>query len=184
MISTKNENEIQLENDIELSNIHTNYSKLNHSNKIKLLSQIITNTDYKNLQFISSLILPKLKNDFLVYKTNQKNLPCELGFKILEYLDIRSIMRCSAVSKPWNNLIYGNGAELAIWKKRLVSENFATEDQTSSIDYLNEYIAKINSSTNNSLIKLPIKNQSKKIYNHPKIMYSDPQILHSDQIVL
>lgn len=93
-------------------------------------------------------------------------------------------MRCSAVSKPWNNLIYGNGAELAIWKKRLVSENFATEDQTSSIDYLNEYIAKINSSTNNSLIKLPIKNQSKKIYNHPKIMYSDPQILHSDQIVL
>lgn len=68
MISTKNENEVELENEIELSNIHTNYSKLNHSNKLKLLSEIIKNTDYKNLQIISSLILPKLKNDFLVFK--------------------------------------------------------------------------------------------------------------------
>ncbi|KAJ3104441.1 SCF ubiquitin ligase complex subunit cdc4 [Phlyctochytrium planicorne] len=76
-----------------------------------------------NLQFVSSMILPALKRDFLGL------LPLELGYHILEYLDLRSLGRCGQVSKVWRRVVDGEGAEVAVWKRRLVREGwFDTEE--------------------------------------------------------
>ncbi|KAJ3114857.1 SCF ubiquitin ligase complex subunit cdc4 [Phlyctochytrium bullatum] len=88
-----------------------------------VLLQLLKRCPASTLQFITSLILPTLKRDFVGL------LPVELSFQILEYLDLRSLGRCSGVCKRWHRVIDGEGAETAIWKKRLVREGWYSEDE-------------------------------------------------------
>lgn len=89
--------------------------------KSYLLLQLLRRCPFPTLQFVSSLILPSLKRDFIGL------LPVELSYQILQYLDLRSLGKCSSVSKSWKRVVDGDGAELAVWKKRLQSEGWYDE---------------------------------------------------------
>jgi len=54
-------------------------------------------------------------------------LPCELGFKVIDYLDVKTLLVCIRTCSSWKNLIESEGAQIAIWKKRLLQEGFASE---------------------------------------------------------
>ncbi|TPX65043.1 hypothetical protein SpCBS45565_g05424 [Spizellomyces sp. 'palustris'] len=91
--------------------------------KSYLLLQLLRRCPFPTLQFVSSLILPSLKRDFVGL------LPVELSYQVLQYLDLRSLGRCAAVSKAWKRVVDGDGAEVAVWKKRLLSEGWYDEDE-------------------------------------------------------
>ncbi|KAI8823647.1 WD40-repeat-containing domain protein [Fimicolochytrium jonesii] len=86
--------------------------------KSYLLLQLLRRCQFPTLQFVSSLILPSLKRDYVAL------LPVELAYHILQYLDLRSLGRCAAVSRAWKRVVDGEGAELAVWKKRLQCEGW------------------------------------------------------------
>ncbi|KAI8831115.1 hypothetical protein BC829DRAFT_449450 [Chytridium lagenaria] len=78
-----------------------------------VLLQLLRRCPANTLQFISSLILPTLKRDFVGL------LPIELSFQILE----------------WHRVVDGEGAETAVWKKRLVREGWYREDEVKEESY-------------------------------------------------
>ncbi|KAJ3398542.1 SCF ubiquitin ligase complex subunit cdc4 [Chytriomyces hyalinus] len=80
-----------------------------------LLLHLLRRCSSKTLQFVSSLILPHLKSDFL------GDLPTELSYQILKHLDLRTLSRIGRVCKRWNGIMEGEGAGIAVWKQRLVS---------------------------------------------------------------
>ncbi|KAI8925381.1 WD40-repeat-containing domain protein [Entophlyctis helioformis] len=86
-----------------------------------LLAELLRRCSMPSLQFVSSLVLPSLRRDFVA------ELPVELSYQILDYLDLRTLARCQRVSRDWRHVLDGEGAEVAIWKRRLVSEGFADE---------------------------------------------------------
>ncbi|KAL2917784.1 SCF ubiquitin ligase complex subunit cdc4 [Polyrhizophydium stewartii] len=86
-----------------------------------VLSQLLKRCPLPTLQFVSGIVLPVLKRDFIGL------LPVELAYQILGYLDLRTIGRCLCVSRSWKRVVDGEGAELSIWKKRLVAESFADD---------------------------------------------------------
>ncbi|KAJ3098279.1 SCF ubiquitin ligase complex subunit cdc4 [Phlyctochytrium planicorne] len=88
-----------------------------------VLFQLMRRSNIKTLQFMSQLILPVLRCDFIGM------LPVELSFQILEYLDLRSLGRCTAVSKRWHRVVDGEGAETAVWKKMLMRDGWYREEE-------------------------------------------------------
>ncbi|KAJ3051144.1 SCF ubiquitin ligase complex subunit cdc4, partial [Rhizophlyctis rosea] len=91
--------------------------------KSYLLLHLLRRCPFSTLQFISTLILPTLKRDFIGL------LPVELSYQILGYLDLKTLGRSSAVSKAWKRVVDGEGAEIALWKKRLQEEGWYHEDE-------------------------------------------------------
>jgi hypothetical protein len=95
--------------------------------KSYLLLQLLRRCPLPTLQFISCLILPTLRRDFLGI------LPIELSTSILgfvqlyligRYLDLRSLGRCCSVSKGWKAVVEGPSAEVGVWKHRLSLEGW------------------------------------------------------------
>jgi hypothetical protein len=115
------------EPDIEFNDFEHDYLQLPDHQKTDLLRRLLRHTPDQTLQILSCAILPTLKRNFLVVGVNKALLPCELGYKILEHLDLRTTIRCTQVCKAWYHLINGKGAELLIWKKRILKEDFGTE---------------------------------------------------------
>ncbi|KAJ3293929.1 SCF ubiquitin ligase complex subunit cdc4 [Rhizoclosmatium sp. JEL0117] len=83
-----------------------------------LLLHLLRRCPSKTLQFVSTLILPALKQDFL------GDLPAELAYQILGHLDVRTLGRVAVVCKRWKDVVDGPGAAVAVWKGRLVSEGW------------------------------------------------------------
>ena len=86
-----------------------------------LLLHLLRRCPSTTLQFVSSLILPTLKRDFLGL------LPFELGYIILGYLDLRSLSRCGRVSQKWKRVVDGEGAGISVWKRRLLADGYYSE---------------------------------------------------------
>ncbi|KAJ3114266.1 SCF ubiquitin ligase complex subunit cdc4 [Phlyctochytrium bullatum] len=86
--------------------------------KAHIVLQLLNRLAPADLQFVSSLVLPALKRDFLGL------LPVELGYQVLEHLDLRSLGRCARVSRGWRRVVEGEGAEVGVWKRRLVREGW------------------------------------------------------------
>jgi hypothetical protein len=97
-----------------------------------LLLHLLRRCPSSTLQFVSTLILPTLKRDFL------GTLPYELCYQILGYLDLRTLGRCMVISKRWKMVIEGDGAELAVWKRRLHIEGWYNEKE------VKEYVVETN----------------------------------------
>ena len=110
----------------DLPHIISTFDSLPPQLKSYLLLHLLRRCPYPTLQFISSIILPTLKRDFLGL------LPIELSYHILEYLDVKSIGRCGAVSRQWQHVVDGEGAEIAVWKRRLVLEGWYAEAEVQS----------------------------------------------------
>ncbi|KAJ3172675.1 SCF ubiquitin ligase complex subunit cdc4 [Geranomyces variabilis] len=102
----------------DIPHILTTFDTLPTPLKSYLLLQILRRCPFSTLQFVSSLILPSLKRDYIGL------LPVELGYQVLQFLDLRSLGRCAAVSKKWKHVVDGEGADLAVWKRRLISEGW------------------------------------------------------------
>ncbi|KAJ3035213.1 SCF ubiquitin ligase complex subunit cdc4 [Rhizophlyctis rosea] len=102
--------------------IHT-FDMLPPPLKSYLLLHLLRRCPFSTLQFISTLILPTLKRDFIGL------LPVELSYQILEYLDLKTLGRCTVVSKAWKRVVDGEGAEIALWKKRLQEEGWFNEEE-------------------------------------------------------
>ncbi|KAJ3062124.1 SCF ubiquitin ligase complex subunit cdc4 [Podochytrium sp. JEL0797] len=83
-----------------------------------LLLHLLRRCPARTLQFVSTLILPALKQDFL------GDLPAELAYQILSHLDLRSLGRAGRVCKRWSGVVDGEGAGVAVWKGRLVNEGW------------------------------------------------------------
>ncbi|KAJ3020249.1 UNVERIFIED_CONTAM: SCF ubiquitin ligase complex subunit cdc4 [Siphonaria sp. JEL0065] len=92
-----------------------------------LLLQLLRRCPSKTLQFVSTLILPALKQDFL------GDLPAELTYQILSHLDLRTLSRVSRVCKKWRSVVDGEGAGIAVWKHRLSLEGWFSEAEVKGI---------------------------------------------------
>ncbi|KAI8809171.1 WD40-repeat-containing domain protein [Cladochytrium replicatum] len=106
-----------------VESIVTSFDQLPIALKNYALMHVLRRCPYPTLQFASSLILPTLKRDFLAL------LPVELSYQILGYVDLRCLGRCAQVSKSWNRVVDGDGAELAVWKRRLILEGWYNKDE-------------------------------------------------------
>ncbi|ORY56759.1 WD40 repeat-like protein [Neocallimastix californiae] len=115
----------------DVPNIVTMYDELNPNTQNLVLLRLLKRCPVSTLQFVSSLILPVLKYDIISL------LPVELTYKILNYLDIEDLYHCMMVCHGWKKIIDSPGAELAIWKQKLIEKQWYDEEQIHAI--LTEY---------------------------------------------
>ncbi|ORX78397.1 WD40 repeat-like protein [Anaeromyces robustus] len=115
----------------DVPNIVTMYDELNPNMQNLVLLRLLKRCPVSTLQFVSSLILPVLKYDIITL------LPVELTYKILNYLDIEDLYHCMMVCHAWKKIIDSPGAELAIWKQKLIEKQWYDEEKIKAI--LTEY---------------------------------------------
>ncbi|OUM64140.1 hypothetical protein PIROE2DRAFT_69297 [Piromyces sp. E2] len=115
----------------DVPNIVTMYDELSPNTQSHVLFCLLKRCPVSTLQFVSSLILPVLKYDIISL------LPVELTYKILNYLDIEDIYHCMMVCHSWKKIIDSPGAELAIWKQKLIEKQWYDEEKIHAI--LTEY---------------------------------------------
>lgn len=115
----------------DVPNIVTMYDELSPNTQSLVLLNLLKRCPVSTLQFVSSLILPVLKYDILTL------LPVELTYKILNYLDIEDIYHCMMVCRAWKKIIDSPGAELSIWKQKLIEKQWYDEEKIHAI--LTEY---------------------------------------------
>ncbi|KAI8613331.1 hypothetical protein BC830DRAFT_1230569 [Chytriomyces sp. MP71] len=92
-----------------------------------LLLHVLRRTSLPTLQFVSNLILPALKSDFL------GALPTELAYQILAHVDLRALARAALVCRRWRGIVQGEGAGIAVWKRRLVAEGWWEEGEVKGV---------------------------------------------------
>ncbi|KAJ1342751.1 hypothetical protein BSLG_002848 [Batrachochytrium salamandrivorans] len=63
-----------------------------------VMTQLLKRCPFSSLQFVSSLILPSLKRDYIAL------VPVELSYQIIGYLDLKTLGRCQRVSRAWREL--------------------------------------------------------------------------------
>ncbi|KAG5458319.1 MAG: hypothetical protein BJ554DRAFT_1475, partial [Olpidium bornovanus] len=85
-----------------------------------LMFQFMRRSSGPTLQFMSNIILPTLKRDFLGC------LPVELSHHVLRYLDVSSMCRAACVSKRWRNVVDGDAG---VWRRRLEMDGFEVDDK-------------------------------------------------------
>ncbi len=115
----------------DVPNIVTMYDELSPNTQNLVLLSLLKRCPVSTLQFVSSLILPVLKFDIITL------LPVELTYQILNYLDIEDIYHCMMVCHAWKKIIDSPGAELAIWKQKLIEKQWYDEEKIHAI--LTEY---------------------------------------------
>ncbi|KIO34183.1 hypothetical protein M407DRAFT_151474 [Tulasnella calospora MUT 4182] len=90
-----------------LQSIQSIFVQLTSSNRKRILADLLAVCDIEHLVFISNVIAPRLKRDFL------RELPVEIALHILTFIDDpRTLARASCVSRFWRNLL----ADEFTWK--------------------------------------------------------------------
>ncbi|CAG8440237.1 13430_t:CDS:2 [Cetraspora pellucida] len=96
----------------------TTFDALPASMKSYMLFQLLRRCPTNTLQYVSNIILPALRKDFV------GTLPLELSLHIVRYLDAGSMCRAAQVSKRWRNVIDGDGLT---WQRRLKLDGFGLD---------------------------------------------------------
>ncbi|RKO99211.1 hypothetical protein CXG81DRAFT_14826, partial [Caulochytrium protostelioides] len=109
----------------ELPRMLSTFEQLGPQMKNYMLFQLLRRCAHPSLQFLNGIIAPTLKRDFL------RLLPFELCQQVLQNLDARSLARCAIVSKGWRAVVEGRGAEITVWKRRLVERGWLHDDEVS-----------------------------------------------------
>ncbi|RUP51715.1 WD40-repeat-containing domain protein [Jimgerdemannia flammicorona] len=104
---------------LDLPTMFTTFDAVPDSLKNYLLFHFVRRSPQSTLQFISSLILPALKRDFL------GGLPYELSLHILRFLDVKSMCRAAQVNKKWRVVV---DADPGTWRRKLESNGFKLEE--------------------------------------------------------
>ncbi|KAG0332122.1 SCF ubiquitin ligase complex subunit cdc4 [Podila humilis] len=84
-----------------------------------MLFHLLRRSPAPTLQFVSSVILATMKQDFLGL------LPVELSRNILRFLDGRSLCKAAQVSKQWRIVV---DSDAHIWMNQFQKEGFALEE--------------------------------------------------------
>ncbi|KAM3515527.1 hypothetical protein MY11210_000900 [Beauveria gryllotalpidicola] len=84
--------------------------------KTFMMYQFLRRCPRPTLRVIADTVNPALKCDFL------KQLPLELGYNVLAYLDYRDLCRAAQVSRHWRNIVDRNETG---WKELFESDGFA-----------------------------------------------------------
>lgn len=84
-----------------------------------MLFHLLRRSPAPTLQFVSSVILATMKQDFLGL------LPVELSRNILRFLDGRSLCKAAQVSKQWRVVV---DSDAHIWMNQFQKEGFALEE--------------------------------------------------------
>ncbi|CAG8689245.1 9438_t:CDS:2, partial [Racocetra persica] len=102
----------------DLNTMLTTFDALPASMKSYMLFQLLRRCPTNTLQYVSNIILPALRKDFV------GTLPLELSLHIVRYLDAGSMCRAAQVSKRWRNVIDGDGLT---WQRRLKLDGFGLD---------------------------------------------------------
>ncbi|CAG8601073.1 28164_t:CDS:2, partial [Dentiscutata erythropus] len=107
----------------DLNTMLTTFDALPASMKSYMLFQLLRRCPTNTLQYVSNIILPALRKDFV------GTLPIELSLHIVRYLDAGSMCRAAQVSKRWRNVIDGDGLT---WQRRLKLDGFGVDPNEES----------------------------------------------------
>lgn len=98
-----------------LQSMQSTFVRLSSNNRKRILADLLAVCDIEHLVFISNVIAPRLKRDFL------RELPVEIALHILTFIDDpRTLARASCVSRFWRNLL----ADEFTWKVMCVKYRF------------------------------------------------------------
>ncbi|CAH1760436.1 6335_t:CDS:2, partial [Entrophospora sp. SA101] len=103
----------------DLNTMLATFDSLPHSMKSYMLFQLLRRCPTNTLQYVSNIILPTLRKDFL------GTLPLELSLHIVRYLDASSMCKAAQVNKQWRDVVDGDGFT---WKRCLLSDGFSLDD--------------------------------------------------------
>ncbi|CAG8441927.1 11864_t:CDS:2 [Diversispora eburnea] len=103
----------------DLNTMLATFDALPSSMKSYMLFQLLRRCPTHTLQYVSNIILPALRKDFLGM------LPLELSLHIVKYLDINSMCKAAQVNKRWRNVIDG---DRMVWTRRLEMDGFGTDE--------------------------------------------------------
>ncbi|KAF9112165.1 SCF ubiquitin ligase complex subunit cdc4 [Mortierella sp. AM989] len=105
---------------LDLPNLIATFDALPSSLQSYMLFHLLRRSPAPTLQFVSSVILATMKQDFLSL------LPVELSRNILRFLDGRSLCKAAQVSKQWRVVV---DSDAHIWMHQFQKEGFALEER-------------------------------------------------------
>ncbi|KAI8972769.1 WD40-repeat-containing domain protein [Pilobolus umbonatus] len=100
------------------SMIHS-FDSISPNLKSYILFQLLKQSSTNTLQFVNSVIMPVLKQDFL------SHLPLEIARRIIGYLDPFSLSMASCVCKKWKNII--DSFDI-LWSTLLIEDGYSLID--------------------------------------------------------
>ncbi|EPZ33671.1 hypothetical protein O9G_000446 [Rozella allomycis CSF55] len=92
-------------------------TRLTEDERVKLSLMLLEGLPTQYLSFVISDLTSHIHTDII------RNLPYEISLKVLSYLEPRSIVNCSLVSKYWYKICHDNN----LWKKVYSRKNFNKE---------------------------------------------------------
>ncbi|KAG0288951.1 SCF ubiquitin ligase complex subunit cdc4, partial [Dissophora globulifera] len=105
---------------LDLPNVIATFDALPASLQSYMLFHLLRRSPAPTLQFVSSVILATMKQDFLAL------LPVELSRNVLRFLDGRSLCKAAQVSKQWRVVV---DSDAHIWMHQFQKEGFVLEDR-------------------------------------------------------
>ncbi|CCH41802.1 putative WD repeat-containing protein [Wickerhamomyces ciferrii] len=99
-------------------------TSLSKSSVNSLIFKLLSSCDRSVLSDFRNTIDEGLKRDII------SNLPLELSYKVMKFLDYKSLNNILLVSKKWNNLITGE-----FWKNLLIKDNLITPEELFSSNF-------------------------------------------------
>ncbi|KAG0022472.1 SCF ubiquitin ligase complex subunit cdc4 [Entomortierella chlamydospora] len=105
---------------LDLPNLIATFDALPSSLQSYMLFHLLRRSPAPTLQFVSSVILATMKQDFLSL------LPVELSRNILRFLDGRSLCKAAQVSKQWRVVV---DSDAHIWMHQFQKEGFVLEER-------------------------------------------------------
>ncbi|CAG8563730.1 15027_t:CDS:2 [Funneliformis mosseae] len=103
----------------DLNTMLATFDALPSSMKSYMLFQLLRRCPTNTLQYVSNIILPALRKDFVGM------LPLELSLHIVKYLDTASMCKAAQVNKRWRNVIDGDSLT---WQHRLMKDGFGVDE--------------------------------------------------------
>ncbi|KAF8951502.1 SCF ubiquitin ligase complex subunit cdc4, partial [Entomortierella lignicola] len=105
---------------LDLPNLIATFDALPSSLQSYMLFHLLRRSPAPTLQFVSSVILATMKQDFLSL------LPVELSRNVLRFLDGRSLCKAAQVSKQWRAVV---DSDAHIWMHQFRKEGFVLEER-------------------------------------------------------
>lgn len=100
---------------LHLTGVMNYFENISDKAQEYLIYHLLRRCDTPRLRFISGLVNPALKCDFLT------RLPPELSLQVIRYLDTKTLCRASQVSKRWRELI---DSDDKVWRELLQSDGY------------------------------------------------------------
>ncbi|OLN95211.1 Cell division control protein 4 [Colletotrichum chlorophyti] len=100
---------------LDARNIMKSFDAMPNEMKCFIMYNLLRRCPRKTLRLVADVVTPALKCDFL------KQLPLELSFHVLSFLDHRDLCRAAQVSKHWRNIVDTNETG---WKELFDRDGF------------------------------------------------------------